>query len=625
MGHKHTQTNPFDHDRASRAAKLLGAVFCLSMLAFLYQGSVDGVFDIGVYKGIGDNVYGLIKGAEGTIGSEYPPPATILFLFAHVNPLHIGFSNTWLLMVVLAIAGAGAYATYALRDPRGWLIPAAVAGTVFMTGPELVFGRYDVLVVTLMLLCFRARACNRFGHCAAFLAAACALKVVPALLVPVLFATAPRSQWKRMMLGFAAGLAASFAVPALAMGPRLTADNFVHMLQYHGEREVQLESTWSSVQMLMKTMVGMQAPVSMGHLSVNNADFGGTVMSIAKLLIVSMSVGAAVLALLRRKHARFHADSLALSVLAFSMAASPVFSPQYIVWILPLLLSWLAVRFHAATGRDAFWKVAALTAVAGFCTQWVFPLHYTNVIDQEPLALAVLNARNVAVLALSYVLFTHALFPAPPRVHRRSELTAALKRLAIDCAMLLVAVSALQGFRHQFMPTVSSVHYAFTDAQHGAAPGMQFSIPATTNEMFVTATLTLPRVLEDGRFYLKADDCFESLRVNGSDVPDGTFCGDGRAVDLAGLLRPGKNRFVAKVKNEGGPIGIIIKPTTLGPVHIALSVMVLAATAQAIAGLWTVGAVAAAMRRRAHHPASILRETRHQAAMVLQLSLLEPA
>ncbi|HRH93429.1 MAG TPA: glycosyltransferase 87 family protein, partial [Candidatus Peribacteria bacterium] len=227
--HKHKNTRLPFADR-SPVVPLLAAIGLLVWLGFLYKNNIAGVFDIGIYEGIGGRLKEILQGGTANIDSEYPPLATLLFFVAVANPLHVGFDLAWLVIVLCAIAAAGAYAVFALRDRLGWLIPASIAGTVFLIGPELVFARFDVLVAVMLLLSLRARATGHFAHCAAFLAVACAIKIVPALLIPAVFATAPRSEWKRMGLGFLAGLGASFLIPVAAMGMRLTMQNITHML-----------------------------------------------------------------------------------------------------------------------------------------------------------------------------------------------------------------------------------------------------------------------------------------------------------------------------------------------------------------------------------------------------------
>lgn len=619
--HKHKNT-PLPFADRSPVVPLLAAIACLAALAFLYKNSVAGVFDIAIYKGIGERLTAILQGGTASLDSEYPPLASLLFFASFANPLHVSFDVAWLWSIVAMIALAGAYATFVLHDRFGWLIPASIVGTVFLISPELVFARFDVLVAVMLLLCLRARATGHFAQCAAFLAVACAIKVVPALLIPALFCTAPRTQWKRMALGFAAGLLVSFAVPVAVMGLQLTIGNIQHMLGYHSNREVQLESTWSGVHMLMKALVGQRAPVSLGHLSVNNNDLGPIFVTLSKFLIASVAVGAAGFALFKRRHAQV--DTLSIGVLLFAVAASPVFSPQYIVWLLPLLLSWLVLRSGMICNRDVFWSVAALTALAGFTTQWVFPLNYMSVIDQEPLALFMLNVRNISIVLLALVLLRHALVPTKAKVHRRLEFVDALATLAVDCGMLLIAVLLLQAFRPNFLPILSDVRYTLTDGLHGSAPSTPFTLAQSTDDAKVTMTLQLAPALNDARFFLKPDDCITSLSMNGTAVAEAVFCGDGRVVDFAPYLKAGRNVLVANLQNKGGPLGLIVNPAHFGLLPFAMTSALFITLGMTLCGLWNAVRIWLALRAKYGHPSGIRADVREKAVLLLQLPLLEP-
>ena len=64
------------------------------------------------------------------------------------------------------------------------------------------------------------------------------------------------------------------------------------------------------------------------------------------------------------------------------------------------------------------------------------------------------------------------------------------------------------------------------------------------------------------KFRVAADDCLETLRVNGIDITDGLpFCDytRGTVIDLAHALQPGPNAIVATVHNNGGPASFILE------------------------------------------------------------------
>jgi hypothetical protein len=76
------------------------------------------------------------------------------------------------------------------------------------------------------------------------------------------------------------------------------------------------------------------------------------------------------------------------ATLAFALFGK-VLSPQFVIWALPLgalALAW---------GRYA---LAAAVALAAALTQLEFPAHYFDVVEREPLALALVAVRNAVLL-----------------------------------------------------------------------------------------------------------------------------------------------------------------------------------------------------------------------------------
>lgn len=583
--------------------------------------TMDAVFDIGIYKGIGERVLSLLSGAMGNVDSEYPPMATLLFLLAAAMRLPVSYGVAWLLLVTVCIASATAYAAIVLRDRQAWLIPACIALTVFISGPEMMFGRYDAMVALLLLLCLRARANERYGHSGVFLALATGVKVVPILVLPMLFATASRRQWMRIALGLCAGAALSFLIPAMVMGPGLAIQNTLHMLSYHSGREVQLESMWSGLYAGAKAMFGQRSPVGMGHLSVINLDVGSQWVTLAKVAILSSVGVVTILAFLRSRKHDF--DTLVAGTLALAVALSPVFSPQYIVWVLPLLLAWLAVRVSSHQ-RAPLLEVGALAALIGFATQWIFPMHYSSVIDQEPLALLVLNIRNAGVLAVAYVLLRHAI-GMPSAAVGRLSLRRALVRLGGDASLLLAALVAVRLLAATYALDLPTVAYEQEPGVHGAAPGSPFSMDAPAGEMPVRTSLFVPSTVSDGKFYLKADDCFTSFALNGTPVPDATFCDDGRTVDLSAFMHAGRNTITATIKNVVGPTGFVLLPATMQPLQWLLAIATFALAW--MTSLSALGVLRACARLSAgiHHPAGVRASVRSHIDAVLRVSPLDLA
>jgi hypothetical protein len=75
-------------------------------------------------------------------------------------------------------------------------------------------------------------------------------------------------------------------------------------------------------------------------------------------------------------------------VLAFAVLGK-VLSPQYLLWLVPLAALAFAWRLHS---------LAAALAGAAVLTQLEFPVRYFDLVEREPVAVALVALRNIALL-----------------------------------------------------------------------------------------------------------------------------------------------------------------------------------------------------------------------------------
>ena len=570
---------------------------CVFALAFLYQSQIAGVADVAHYGSIGGQAMTASLGGGGQLQSEYPPLATVLFLVANAVAWGGDVANAWLCLVVVGVMAAAAYARRGLGDTHAWLIPASIAGTAVLAGPELVFARYDVLVALSLLLSVRSRALRRYGHAGMFLAVACALKMVPVLLLPAMLATAAPGRRSRLAWGFFTGLVATIAVTVTVLGIGPTLQNIRYVAEYHGPRDIQIESLWSGLHLAVKALAGQRAAVGTGHLSMNNTELGTGIATIVKVLVPGLALAASAIAMRNR---RGETDTLALGVLVLAVALSPVFSPQYVVWFLPLLPSWAWSRLTDVRFRPVLVESVFLGAVIGVATQWVFPLHYPEIIAQEGPALVVLNVRNGAALLLAVVLLRQALYGSQlPHtvVHRCLR----LRRLALDIIVLTTALIALFA-AHRPVPVATGAEFEFAEGLRAAAPSEPFSAEGPNGD--VQVTLTLAEGHDDNLLFIApmGTDCVTAVVVNEAEVPLEAYCGEGRRLDLAGLLRPDGNQLTVYLRHDGdGVVGVTLLPAALPPLAAAFATFVLVSVGMTLHSAFA-AALAWFLQRSTHPP-----------------------
>jgi hypothetical protein len=194
---------------------------------------------------------------------------------------------------------------------------------------------------------------------------------------------------RRLLVVFAAAavvVAVSF-VPALLAGAGGAVFSF---LKYQGERGLQIESSYASVLMVVNGVF----PLGIEHQMTHHAhDVAGALPAAiapwTRPLQVAAVVGVSVLAHRRR----VPLTQAFAAVVAIALATANVFSPQFLIWLLPLAAAALG------GSRDA--PSAALLVAVAALTSLVFPTLYPKLLQLRIEAALPLLVRNVLLLALA--------------------------------------------------------------------------------------------------------------------------------------------------------------------------------------------------------------------------------
>lgn len=133
-------------------------------------------------------------------------------------------------------------------------------------------------------------------------------------------------------------------------------------------------------------------------------------------------------------------------------------------------------------------------------------------------------------------------------LHGRRVLGACLEYAAFALGTLVF----LTLLRASFVGTVGRAVYRW-EAGPEFQSRMPIVIPTRGPRFTVTVPVMVPRTASRA-LVLTADDCVESVTVNGTAVDDAqdVFCGGNHRLDLAALLRPGRNSVDVVVKDTGG-------------------------------------------------------------------------
>jgi uncharacterized membrane protein len=344
---------------------------------------------------------------------EYPPGAFAVFLpptafgADHYNAAFkslmalCGIATVFLVALVLAELGASRARLYAAVGLLS-VSPAAL-------GP-ISLNTYDAwpALLTVLALWLFLRGWELPGF--AVLGLAISAKVYPLALVPLACVYVWRRDGARKV---AYGLAALVAVAAVVVAPfaAYAPHGVFESFRSQAERGLQVESIGASLLLILDRLGLYDATVvrTTGVAGRNLVGGGADAVAAVSLVLEALAVAAVWFLYARLREARAHLPVAFAAAAAGFIAFTKVFSPQYMVWLVPLV-----VLVDGAAGVVAI----SLTAVALVLAQvWFF--HYGALFRIEwPVWL--LLVRDL-VLVVLYVVLAGALTRWKIRIPSRSK------------------------------------------------------------------------------------------------------------------------------------------------------------------------------------------------------------
>jgi uncharacterized membrane protein len=333
-------------------------------------------------------------------GVEYPPGALPVFAAPAVG--HDGFSlYNREFQILMALCGVGALLamTVALRR-LGASAERTAAALAFAALAPLVLGsvilyRYDLWPAALVVAGLAAVLVGRERLGFASLGLGIAAKVFPVVVLPPALAYVWRTHGRRealVCLGAAAAVAAVVVLPFLAVAPHGLWDSVVRQTT----RPLQIESLASAVLLAAHHAGGLALTMESSHGSQNLVGSLPHALGIASSALLVVALLAIWVAAARGPATPDRLVRFAAASLVAFVALSKVLSPQFLIWLIPLVPLVRGRRGLAASG---------LLGLALLLTQLWFPIRYWDLaLGFEAFPSWLVLARDLALLALLAVL-----------------------------------------------------------------------------------------------------------------------------------------------------------------------------------------------------------------------------
>ncbi len=354
----------------------------------------QGSNDLEIYRDAGEAVLrGELPYRDFFI--EYPPGSLPAFVppatLTDDKAGYIDLFASEMALVLVAALVLTALAARRIWGPRAWPVPAITfaAGAVMLY--PVAVTRYDAVVaLTLAVAVLCATLGGRYVYLAyASLGFGAAAKLVPALATAAL-ALVRRGAARGYAVFF--GVLALFFVPALLLG----GGRFLESFAYHADRGLQVESLAASILVKLGWVEGISFRYGAFEVHGRGVELASSlslpltaVLLLVTTLLMYHEHGAG-----RLGYGQFPRYAAAL-ILAF-MVCSKVLSPQYLIWLLPLV----PLGAGGLTGLG----VSVLFLAACWTTTQVFPLHYGDLLELRPPAPNLLLLRNLLLVLLWVVL-----------------------------------------------------------------------------------------------------------------------------------------------------------------------------------------------------------------------------
>jgi Glycosyltransferase family 87 len=351
---------------------------------------------------------------------EYPPLSLPIFVIPRLLAGHSfsGYMDVFELMMAacgMIAAGLSAYLLAAQRVSTRQLVfgVALVALSPVLLGAVLL-SRYDLFPTMLTIAALTALYFDRRRTAFALLALGTAAKAYPIVILPLALVYVWRRDGRRAALWCLAVFAAVVLVcflPFLLVAP--------HGVWWavHGQenRPLQLESVGAALFLAGHQLIGLHLSYYFTHSS-DNLD-GHVPMAFAGVMSILQLVALVAVWLLYARGPATRTRLLtasAAAVCAF-IVFDRVLSPQYLIWLAPLVAVLRGRRGLAAV---------ALLACAMSMTQIYYPLHFDPLKTFEPLESWAVVGRDLLLVALFLTLawpdqsFTWPAMPAAWRQRR---------------------------------------------------------------------------------------------------------------------------------------------------------------------------------------------------------------
>jgi uncharacterized membrane protein len=388
--------------RLALAAGLVALAVFGAAWAVLHRGFYrrDQIVDTPVYQGYGDAMLdGKVPYLDFRV--EYPPAALPVFLLPAIGDGHDertyrrNFERLMVFCGLLAIVGVAIVLSALRAEPERLFATLGFAALAPLALGSVILTRFDLWPTALLVLGLAAVFAERRRTGLGVLGLAAAAKIFPVIVVPPALAYVWRRYGRREALvcgGVFAGVLALCFLPFVGLSPGGVWDS----LHRQADRPLQIESLGSSFLLVAHQFGAWTVHLNLSHGSQNQGGSLAGALAAIQTVVQALVVIALWIAFARGPATPERLVRYSAACVAAFVAFGKVLSPQFLIWLLPLV--------PLVRGRRGF-AASAVLAVALVLTQLWFPYRYWRLaLQQDAIATWLVFARDLVLVGLVAVL-----------------------------------------------------------------------------------------------------------------------------------------------------------------------------------------------------------------------------
>lgn len=362
------------------------------------------VIDTPIYQRYGNAMtHGKVPYRDFSV--EYPPGALPMFALpgfaepGHDQDVSAGFRRAFETLMWLCGSGAllamvATLGSTAASRSHIWSALTLAALAPLALG-SVILSRFDLWPTALVVASLAALVAGWMRVGSASLGAAIATKLFPAVLVPLALAYVWRREGRREAIVCAGILAAVIAVifvPFVAIAP----GGVWHSVSGQLSRPLQIESLGSATLIALHHIAGTHVHEYSSHGSQNLHATGASALAVVETVILACALVALWVWFARSRRTASMLVQAYAAAIALFIAFGKVLSPQFMIWLIPLV--------PLVRGRRGLWA-GALFGLALVLTQLFFPFRYWRLVHHfAAFPSWLLLARDLTLVALAVLL-----------------------------------------------------------------------------------------------------------------------------------------------------------------------------------------------------------------------------